>query len=142
MSDVQHTPQRPGRLARLADLAFRRRRLVLLAWIVALAAAFAASGALAGQFSADYATPGSESQRAGDLLTERFPARSSDTVDVVWEAKDGVKSAAVQQRTGTLLTAATHLEGHRRRRARRDLARRDDRGLAPLAHGAPRQRAR
>ena len=111
MSDDRHTPQRPGRLARLADLAFRRRRLVLLAWIVALVAAFAASGALAGEFSADYATPGSESQRAGDLLAERFPARSSDTVDVVWEAKDGVNGAAVQQRTGALLAAATQLEG-------------------------------
>ena len=48
--------------------------LVLLAWVVALVAAFAASGALAGEFSADYATPGSESQPAGDLLAERFPA--------------------------------------------------------------------
>ena len=75
---------RPSRLARLADVSFRRRRLVLLGWIAALVAAFAASGALAGEFSADYATPGSESQRAGDLLAERFPARSSDTVDVVW----------------------------------------------------------
>ena len=111
MSDDQHTPQRPGRLARLADVAFRRRRLVVVAWIVALAAAFAASGALAGQFSADYATPGSESQRAGDLLATRFPARSSDTVDVVWQSADGVDRAAVKQRTGALLTAATHLEG-------------------------------
>ena len=32
-------------------------------------------------------------------------------MDVVWEAKDGVKSAAVQERTGALLTAATRLEG-------------------------------
>jgi putative drug exporter of the RND superfamily len=111
VNDGQHTTQRPGRLARLADLAFRRRRLVLLAWIVGLAAAFAASGALAGEFSADYATPGSESQRAGDLLAQRFPARSSDTVDVVWEAKGGVDSAAVQKRTAALLTAATHLKG-------------------------------
>ena len=83
MSDAPHTPQRPGRLARLADFAFRRRRTVVLAWIAALVAAFAASGSLAGEFSADYATPGSESQRAGDLLSQRFPARSSDTVDVV-----------------------------------------------------------
>ena len=100
-------------------LAFRRRRLVLLAWIVALAAAFAASGALAGEFSADYATPGSESQRAGDLLTQRFPARSSDTVDVVWEAKDGVKSAAVQERTARAADRRHAPQGHRRRRARR-----------------------
>ena len=109
MSEGQNTPQRPGRLARLADLAFRRRRIVLLAWIVGLAAAFAASGALAGQFSADYATPGSESQRAGDLLSERFPARSSDTVDVVWQAKAGVEGVA--DRTDPLLAAATRLEG-------------------------------
>ena len=111
MSDAQHTPQRPGRLARLADLAFRRRRLVLLGWIVTLAAAFAASGALAGEFSADYTTPGSESQRAGDLLTQRFPARSSDTVDIVWQAKDGVHRGDVQRRTGALLAAATRLPG-------------------------------
>ena len=109
MSDDRHTPQRPSRLGRLADLMFRRRRTVLAAWIVALVAAFAASATLAGEFSADYATPGSESQRAGDLLSERFPARSSDTVDVVWEARDGVQS--VQDRTAPLLAAATRLEG-------------------------------
>ena len=102
---------RPSRLARLADVAFRRRRVVLAAWVVALVAAFAASGSLAGEFSADYATPGSESQRAGDLLSQRFPARSSDTVDVVWQAKQGVDSAAVKQRTDSLLAAATRLEG-------------------------------
>ena len=124
MSAGQHTPQRPGRLARLADLAFRRRRLVLLAWIVALAAAFAASGALAGQFSADYATPGSESQRAGDLLAERFPARSSDTVDVVWEAKAGGEErggAAADRRAAR--PPPTHLEGHRRRAAPPEISR-------------------
>jgi putative drug exporter of the RND superfamily len=107
---VPPTP-RPSRLARLADVAFRRRRIVLAAWVVALVAAFAASGSLAGEFSADYATPGSESQRAGDLLSQRFPARSSDTVDVVWQAKQGVDSAAVKQRTDSLLAAATRLEG-------------------------------
>ena len=111
MSDDRQATQDPSRLGRLADLMFRRRRTVLAAWIVALVAAIAASGALAGRFSADYATPGSESQRAGDLLSERFPARSSDTVDVVWQAEQGVDSAGVEQRTSSLLGAATRLEG-------------------------------
>ena len=34
----------PGRLARLADVVFRRRRVVLAAWVVALVAAFGAAG--------------------------------------------------------------------------------------------------
>ena len=38
-----------------------------------------------GDFSADYSTPGSESKAAADALQERFPARSPDTVDVVWQ---------------------------------------------------------
>ncbi len=100
---------RPSRLARLADTAFRRRRLVLLAWVVGLVAAFAASATLAGEFSADYATPGSESQRAGELLGDRFPGRSSETVDVVWRAPAGVES--VKDRTDSLVTAATKLDG-------------------------------
>ena len=65
----------PGRLARLADLVFRRRRLVLVAWVVGLVAAFGAAG-LAGEWSADYSTPGSESRAAADLLDERFPQQS------------------------------------------------------------------
>jgi RND superfamily putative drug exporter len=111
VSDDQHTAPRPSRLARLADFAFRRRRAVLLGWIVALAAAFAASGALAGEFSADYATPGSESKRAGDLLEQRFPARSSDTVDVVWQAEGGANRAGVRERTDALIASAARLPG-------------------------------
>jgi putative drug exporter of the RND superfamily len=102
---------RQGRLERLADFAFRRRRAVVLGWIVVLLAAFAASGALAGEFSADYATPGSESKRAGDLLEQRFPARSADTVDVVWGAREGVGATGVRRRTSTLLAAAARLDG-------------------------------
>jgi len=63
----------PGRLGRLADFTYRRRRTVLVAWVVALVAAFAAAGA-AGDWSADYATPGSESQAAAELLQERAKA--------------------------------------------------------------------
>src|ERR1700750_923447 len=76
----------PGpRLARLADLAYRRRRLVLGIWIAALFAAFALVAVAGGEWSADYNTPGSQSKAAADALEQRFPARSPDTVDVVWQ---------------------------------------------------------
>ena len=104
------SPSPPGRLARLADLAFRRRRAVVAAWVVGLLAAFAGAG-LAGDWSADYSTPGSESRAAAALLHERFPERNPDTVDVVWQAPDGAGSAAVAQRIDRLVGAADGLEG-------------------------------
>ena len=66
-------PPAPGRLGRLADFAFRRRRAVLVAWIAGLVAAFAAT-ALAGDFSADYSTPGSESRAGGRAAEGALPA--------------------------------------------------------------------
>jgi RND superfamily putative drug exporter len=104
------SPSRPGRLARLADLAFRRRRAVVAVWVVGLLAAFAGAG-LAGDWSADYSTPGSESRAAAELLQERFPERNPDTVDVVWQAPDGAGSTAVTQRIDRLVADADGLEG-------------------------------
>ena len=135
------SPSPPGRLARLADLAFRRRRAVVAVWVVGLVAAFAAAG-LAGDWSADYSTPGSESRAAAQLLQERFPERNPETVDVVWQAPDGAGSAGVAQRIDRLATEADALEGIGRgapRRRRRDLARRHDRRAADPAHRAPRR---
>ena len=100
----------PGRLARLADFAFRRRRAVVAAWIVALVAAFAGAG-MAGDWSADYATPGSESQAAAQLLQERFPQSSPDTVDVVWQSSAGAGAPAAQERIDRLTRDAGGLEG-------------------------------
>ena len=104
------SPSPPGRLARLAELAFRRRRAVVAAWVVALLAAFAGAG-LAGDWSADYSTPGSESRVAAQLLQERFPERNPETVDVVWQAPEGAGSPAVAQRIDRLVAGAGELEG-------------------------------
>src|SRR5215212_10406115 len=103
-------PPPPGRLARLAEFAFTRRRGVVVAWVVALVAAFGAAG-LAGDWSADYSTPGSESRAAADLLQDRFPARSPETVDVVWQAPAGADSPGVHHRIDDLVGRASRLEG-------------------------------
>jgi putative drug exporter of the RND superfamily len=103
-------PPSPSRLARLADFAFRRRRRVVAAWVVALVAAFGAAG-LAGDWSADYSTPGSESRAAATLLQERFPQSTPDTVDVVWQARDGADSAAARAQIDRLTSDAAGLEG-------------------------------
>src|SRR5918992_3029384 len=103
------SPSPPGRLARLADLAFRRRRVVVAAWIAGLVAAFGAAG-LAGDWSADYSTPGSESRASAQLLQERFPERNPETVDVVWQAPRA-DATGIAQRIDRLATEADALEG-------------------------------
>ena len=75
-----------------------------------LVAAVVAGGALRGEWSADYTTPGSESKAAQDLLAERFPERSSNTFDVVWAAQDAAAPAA-RERVDAFLAEAATLEG-------------------------------
>jgi RND superfamily putative drug exporter len=100
-----------SRLSRLGSWCFRRRRRVLASWVAVLAFTFVVLAPLAGEFRADFNTPGSDSEAADRVLQERFPDRSSATIDVVWRAEDGVRSPAVRERIDTLLAAAQRLEG-------------------------------
>jgi RND superfamily putative drug exporter len=102
---------RLGPLARLADVAYRRRRRVVLAWIAVFAAAIVIAPRLAGEFSTEFATSGSESQAAADLVAERFAGTSGDTIEVVWQAEDGASDPAVQTRVSRFLEQAERLEG-------------------------------
>ena len=97
-------------LGRLAELAYRRRRLVVVGWVALLLAVMGLSSSLKGELSADYATPGSESKAAADLIENRFPGRSADTVDVVWAAND-VTAPAVTRRADRLLSQVQRLDG-------------------------------
>ena len=74
-------------LVNLADWCFRRRRLVVLAWLGALAASFLLAGAFGGDFRQDYLQPGSESRAAADTLHDSFPQRSGDTVQIVLHSR-------------------------------------------------------
>ena len=104
--NIRNTPFLP----RLADLAFRRRRLVVIVWVVGLVLALGAASKLAGEWSADYETPGSDSQAAAALLGERFAERRPYSVDFVWQASDAA-AAGVRERVDALLGRAQQLEG-------------------------------
>jgi putative drug exporter of the RND superfamily len=66
---------------------------------------------LAGVFQADFLTPGSDSAAADRVLQDRFPDRSSTTIDVVWHADAGARSAPVRARIDRLLADAGRLKG-------------------------------
>src|ERR1700719_2908327 len=100
-----------ARLARLADIAYRRRRLTVAAWIALLIVIFPVSNALKGKFHADYATPGSDSRTASTLIEHRFGGFSGSTVDVVWHAESGANSPTTRARVGGFLARASMLNG-------------------------------
>ncbi len=89
-------------LSRLAHWCYRRRRLVLGLWVVLLIGSQFASSAVGGKSSMSFKLPASDSQRAQDLLAERFPTESGATGDVVIAAPAGVRSSAVEARANAL----------------------------------------
>ncbi|MEU5703664.1 MMPL family transporter [Streptomyces aurantiacus] len=97
-------------LYRIGRWAFRRRRLVGGVWLGALlVAVLAAAVAPAGE-EEDLSMPGTESQKAFDLLDERFPESNSQGADarLVFQAPDGQRvtarenKAAVEDTLGSL----------------------------------------
>jgi putative drug exporter of the RND superfamily len=94
------------RLTRLADIAYRRRGRVVLVWIVAMFVIIGVGSSLAGEFSADYDTPGSESKAASDITEQRFAGYSGQEIFVVWKDPAGANSPQARQRINAFLAEA------------------------------------
>lgn len=80
-------------LYKLGRFAFRRRRYVALVWVALLALAGFGAASASTATSSSFSIPGTEAQKAFDLLEQRFPAASADgaTARVVFKAADGEK---------------------------------------------------
>ncbi|MGI5146506.1 MMPL family transporter [Plantactinospora sp. CA-294935] len=76
-------------LYRLGRASFRRRRLVVVLWLVLLAALGGAAVAFMGPTSTNFSIPGTESQRAIDALKREFPEASGATGTIVVAAPEG-----------------------------------------------------
>jgi putative drug exporter of the RND superfamily len=98
------------RLAALADIAYRRRGRMVLAWIGAMVLIIGVGGALKGDFNADYNTPGSDSKAASDITEQRFSGYSGQEIYVVWKDPAGATSPAAQQRMNAFFAQAEKVE--------------------------------
>ncbi|MCP3820417.1 MMPL family transporter [Streptomyces sp. A3M-1-3] len=80
-------------LYKLGRFAFRRRRFVALVWVALLALAGVGAASASTATSGSFSIPGTEAQKAFDLLEQRFPGASADgaTARVVFKAPDGQK---------------------------------------------------
>ena len=83
-------------LAGLARWCYRRRRLVVLSWIVGFVVLNALGGVIGSAFSDNFSGSHSDSIAAFDLLKARFPARAGDTADIVFTSPKGVNDGEVR----------------------------------------------
>jgi len=83
---------------------------MVVAWVVATVVIIGIGGALAGEFNADYNTPGSESKAAGELTEKRFGGYSGQEIYVAWKDPAGAKSAAAQKRINAFLAEAKKVD--------------------------------
>lgn len=90
-------------LYRLGRFAFRHGVRILIAWILIAAGALVGGVALGGQLQDSYAIPGTESQKAIDLLGAVFPQTSGASAQIV--VTDG--SGAIRARTAAIEKVVT-----------------------------------
>ena len=83
---------------------------MVLGWIVATIVIIGVGSSLAGEYNADYNTPGSESKAASVLTEERFGGYSGQEIYVVWKDPAGAESAAAKQRVDAFLAKAQKID--------------------------------
>ncbi|MEU5412750.1 MMPL family transporter [Streptomyces clavifer] len=95
-------------LHKIGGAAFTRRRLVLLLWALVLGAVGFGAANSSGPASSSITLPGTEAQRAFDLLGEKFPAANADgaTARVVLRAPDGEKISNPENKAALEATLA------------------------------------
>jgi putative drug exporter of the RND superfamily len=76
-------------MKKMAAWSFRHRRIVLLGWLVAVAAVFGLSQVSGSAFSSSYSLPHTESTQALNLLKANASAQSGDSEQIVIAAQNG-----------------------------------------------------
>src|SRR4051795_11091990 len=110
-------------LTRLADLAYRRRGRMVLGWVVAAVVIIGAGASLAGDYNADYNTPGSESKASSDLTKKGFDGYSGQEIYVVWKDRNGARSPNARRQLNAFFAQAEkvdHIARHTPIRVSRD----------------------
>ena len=92
------TPRTDGALARLARFCYRRRRLVLLTWIVGVIAVAFVGFNYGAAPDNDFSGGNSDSAKAQALIEKHFPERQGDTLTLAIKAEKGIDDPAARQK--------------------------------------------
>ena len=93
-------------MRRFATWCTGHRKTVILSWIVALVGIGMIAGSAGSDFSEEFKLPASDSKDAFDLLENRFPQQSGDTIQIVYKAEGGVRAPAVRRTMESVFAAA------------------------------------
>src|SRR5204862_3155083 len=89
MFSMTPRPRPASRFVRLARVCNRHRWRTFGAWLLALVAIQVIAASVGVKQISSFRLPGTESQRAYDLLAQHFPAAKGDTDQVVFRARGG-----------------------------------------------------
>jgi RND superfamily putative drug exporter len=92
------TPRKDGALAGLARFCYRRRRLVLLSWIVGVIAVALVGFGYGAASDNDFSGGDSDSAKAQVLIEKHFPAQQGDTLTLAIKAEQGIDDPAARQK--------------------------------------------
>ncbi|KAA0921341.1 MMPL family transporter [Streptomyces apricus] len=100
-------------LHRVGRWAFRRRRTVLLIWVAVLAAVFLGATSASETPEGSSSMPGIESQKAFDLINERFPGAEADGAEarIVFVAEQGQQITTTANRSAIDKLVAAAADG-------------------------------
>jgi putative drug exporter of the RND superfamily len=99
-------------LKRLAQMCFRRRGRVVLAWIAGIVVIGAVMGAVGSGYRSDFTLPDVESKRGIDLLDAQFGGQGAGQVgNIVFRTARGVDDAPIRQTIETYLARVATIPG-------------------------------
>ena len=90
--------QKQTAMLRVARWCIDHRRAVVAAWVVISILTTVVAASAGNRYATNFTLPGTESQRASDLLTKEFGAQSGDVDTIVFTSRDGtIDSPAVRR---------------------------------------------
>src|SRR5690348_5409740 len=96
-------------LRALARFCYRRRKLVVAAWVIALVGMNALSSGIGPNFTTNFSAPNTESTRAQSLLATQFKAQSGDAVQVALRGTPSMRDPQVRAQVEALRAALARI---------------------------------